>query len=162
MNERIRAVKKSVRSEKAEERRRRTRRRRGEGIKDERLCREREKERERESDGAVGGDCRLEQQHSSYTSPILYLAQSFHYSLSTLLNRVYRHRLGKKKSGKNKGDRTHRDGREREGRKKRKKESIRTRERERGAELFCSVAMETHRPELQRADSCHGTAGCHG
>lgn len=148
MNERIRAVKKSVRSEEEEERRSKT----SSSV-----------ERERESDGAVGGDYRLEQQHSSYTSPILYLAQSFHYSLSTLLNRVYRRRLGKK-SGKNKGDRRTETGeRGREGEKK-KKESIRTRERvrERGAELFCSVAMETHRPELQRADSCHGTAGCHG
>ena len=87
MNERTRAVKKSVRSEEEEERR---------GGDQRGAALPRERERERESDGAVGGDYRLEQQHSSYTSPILYLAQSFHYSLSTLLSRVYRRWLGKK------------------------------------------------------------------
>lgn len=112
MNERIRAVKKSVRSEEEEERRSKT----SSSV-----------ERERESDGAVGGDYRLEQQHSSYTSPILYLAQSFHYSLSTLLNRVYRRRLGKK-SGKNKGDRRTETGERGRGRKRRKKASERERE----------------------------------
>lgn len=72
---------------------------------------------------------------------ILYLAQSFHYSLSTLLSRV----IGVGRKVKRKGRRGI-GGRATDTEKRGKKRE--KRRNERGAELFCSVAMVTRRPEL--------------
>lgn len=83
---------------------------------------------------------------------ILYLAQSFHYSLSTLLSRVIS--AGRKvktgEIGRKEEQQTE------EGKKRRAGERVSSL-----VVLHCCHG-DTRRPELERADSCHGTADCHG